>query len=873
MINGGWFQKIKGRSAFRAGHTLMFLGMLFCGACAGGQRDTGGEIAQAVKAGGIINIEDTGSLTGKFPTSDVEGKTDGEKVPPDELQPPSATPVPKEAAKEDTGNITQSDVQISERKKRIAELLAPFGEEERKNIGEYIAVNLIGEGGANDLDNLIKWKNMDMPGSFFADGFDKEDRVIARELAEKTGKIPCWIIRRDFDGDGKTEAFVYLFDLKDDSMSMWNDKELWFAAADGTLQLLEEGINFSYTDCAELSGGIYLECRISSDAQDNTRLYQVEGNLVKPAKLDCRYGFDVMEDGRIRVTCCERDGYSLDGNYGELLEDDTAYLTYKHYYYYHDEKGFHEYSGTPVTEEEFCQYDNGEAILRELRKKYMEVKSIYYYADKRMVVNFTEGNIGYEGRPRNNFYLQVPILSEGEEGFVLGWDESFDFWELKEREEIYGYDLFIANGIYRQSYMQELAQYPEFQSPLIFYKEKYKKLAARSLKIGIMKEGNTEGNKAEDVLSSPECAEILVDGSELFCIGGDSLVFRFDKGYDMERLLERAAGADSVGIWIDGEYICGGFFKGEETGSDGDGFLAVGTSGDLPVYEKCLIYQIGALKGADRCEGARARLRAFAEITGLWREETKRIGAVGEYESGEDYRIDLNGDGIEDILTFENGSLWINGKNYTDSLKNAAGIIQDSFILCDIDTEDGIWEIGFWQPEKEPRGCTELYWYDGGHLRFSGSVEGLWSEDGDDVKYCYDGEIRVKSRLNILQVWWTEKTFLLNEEHMVVQNIWEDLYFMEDYKEDQFPYEVLAPIRLYTKWSYNNDFHASDEYIILQPGERFFTVRTDDKSFITIETEHGAYGALYLLDMTKFEKPEGGVYERPEEVIGGLRLE
>ncbi len=82
MKNGGWFQKIKGRSAFRAGHTLMFLGMLFCGACAGGQRDTGGEIAQAVKAGGIINIEDTGSLTGKFPTSDVEGKTDGRRYHP-----------------------------------------------------------------------------------------------------------------------------------------------------------------------------------------------------------------------------------------------------------------------------------------------------------------------------------------------------------------------------------------------------------------------------------------------------------------------------------------------------------------------------------------------------------------------------------------------------------------------------------------------------------------------------------------------------------------------------------------------------------------------------------------------------------------------
>ena len=49
-----------------------------------------------------------------------------------------------------------------------------------------------------------------------------------------------------------------------------------------------------------------------------------------------------------------------------------------------------------------------------------------------------------KGGMRNNFYLQVPILSEGEEGFVLGWDESFDFWELKEREEIYGYDLFYC---------------------------------------------------------------------------------------------------------------------------------------------------------------------------------------------------------------------------------------------------------------------------------------------------------------------------------------------------------------------------------------------------------------------------------------------
>lgn len=42
MINGGWFQKIKGCSAFRAGHTLMFFGYAFlrgmCGRAAGYRR-------------------------------------------------------------------------------------------------------------------------------------------------------------------------------------------------------------------------------------------------------------------------------------------------------------------------------------------------------------------------------------------------------------------------------------------------------------------------------------------------------------------------------------------------------------------------------------------------------------------------------------------------------------------------------------------------------------------------------------------------------------------------------------------------------------------------------------------------------------------
>ncbi|MDE7326993.1 MAG: hypothetical protein K2N63_12105 [Lachnospiraceae bacterium] len=837
-----------GKKYFVAVNKIIFLiGILFCGACAKKDTNISNETVRAVDAART-------AVTQLSITASAALKT-----------------VEKESYE-----VTKEKKQVEEKRQRIAELLGVFGETERKNIEEYIAFDAIGEGGANDLDQLIIWKKSEMDGTFIADGFGKEDQVIAKKLAEKTGKIPCWINRGDFDGDGRTEFFVCLFDLKDDKVTVWDDKEIWFAAADGTLQMLEEGVNFGDIKCLKVPGQIYFKCKIFSDSYGNTCLYQVEGSFAKRVEFDCRYGLELLEDGRIRVTCRESDRYSLLGHYGELIESDPVFMTYKHYYYYHDEKGFHEYSGVPVTTEEFCQYDNGEAILQMLREKYMEVKNIYYYADRRMIVNFTEGNIGYEGRPCNNYYLQVPILSEGEEGFVLEWDKSYDLWELIEREEMLGYDLFVSNGIYQQSYMPEFAQFPEFQSPLTYYKEKYRNVTKESLKLCTLQKEEPDGTKKEKDFWQQ--GEVLVDGKELAQIDGDGRVLRFDKNYDTGALLGKADRVSSVGIWIDGEYICSGVLqKGAKEGEkEADCFLAIGKNSSGAAYQNCLIYRKGEQgEAGSGSEGVQVRLRAFAEITGLWNEETEKICAIGEYEAGKNYRIDLNGNGIDDILYFGEGSLWINGKNFQNEIENRAGIKTEAFILCDIDTGDGIWEIGLWEPDSGPEGRTGLYWYDGECLRLAGSVEGLWTKWGEAVKYCYDGEIRVKSRLHILQVWWTEKVFRLNEEHKIKEDEWDEWYFMEDYKEELFPYWVLAPIRLYTDWTYYVGGESIDfkDYVILQPGERFFTVRTNDKNLITIETEHGPYGALYLVDGMKFEKPEGGFYERPAEVIGGLRLE
>lgn len=334
-----------------------------------------------------------------------------------------------------------------------------------EHLEKYVALEEMDEYAMAGLRWVAMWCGAGHEGSFLLDGFNAKEEAVAEQIHGATGKIACWIVQRDFDGDGREEAFAYVCGL------MGWDIEVYFAAADGSVQMLLESNTYAGQGCLELPGNTFYMCSIAGADMMSYYMYEVDGDVAKPAALQPYYGAELLENGRICVQVSGDDAFSAAENYDEFLPGGYVFATCKDYYYYYDGENFHEYSGVPVTEEEFCQYEGGAEILGAIREDGNFLRDIYYFGDGRMIVNYVGKDavmdVSYGGLVRHNYYLQVPVLSEGEEGFVLGWDASL---KIRAMQQMYGkngeYDIFVGEGVYAPVYNQELAQYPDYRSPL-----------------------------------------------------------------------------------------------------------------------------------------------------------------------------------------------------------------------------------------------------------------------------------------------------------------------------------------------------------------------------------------------------------------------
>ncbi len=333
-----------------------------------------------------------------------------------------------------------------------------------ENIAPYIALEKIGESGMTQLKEMKEGYERTGEGSLILNGFDGKEQAVAKRILDASDRVACWMIYRDFDGDGGKEAFVYACDLVSGKGT-----ELWFAAADGTVQKLLEANTYRTQNILELSGKTFYLYTIEGAYAKGDFMYEVEGNMAKPSALQMA---SYLGDGKFAADCSGDNAFSLEAG-------GDAGSCWRNYYYYYDENGFHEYSGSLVTEEEFCQYENGSEILDAV-KECGNVEEIYYFADGRMIVNYVEDGVIldelYGGMVRRNHYLQVPILSEGEDGFVLAAEGFPDIrlmgqgqWEGERGE----HDLCVGDGNYQPFFREELAQYPVYQSPLEYYREGY----------------------------------------------------------------------------------------------------------------------------------------------------------------------------------------------------------------------------------------------------------------------------------------------------------------------------------------------------------------------------------------------------------------
>ncbi|MDE7326994.1 MAG: hypothetical protein K2N63_12110 [Lachnospiraceae bacterium] len=752
----------------------------------------------------------------------------------------------------------------------MAGVTQPLDKEDEVITANGVGKEEISEGGMNLLQKLEKRYEWTREGSFILDGFDEEEKAVAKQVQEVSGKTACWMIRRDFDGDGRKEAFVYASDLeKEDGL------ELWFAAADGTvgqLNGLEEANNFGDHGCIELPGMIFYVCRIEGAHRTNYFMYEVDGNMAKPAPIHCLDGVKAAGDGRLCISVYMDDQYSRIGHYGE---EGLICKTMKDYYYFYDKDGFHEYSGVPVTEEEFSQYENGFEILSAIRKSGGIVKDIYYFADGRMIVNYIGGEDAETElmkNIKNNHYLQVPILSAGEDGFVLAW-ESSDI-RLMQQQQYEGergeHDLFVGDGIYRPFNQEELAQYPVYQSPFEYYKEAYSGMTKEDLKICTIK--NLD-------VPEPEQNKILATGADLSGISRRNLLFRFNEEFQEAVIGEENSGnyagallglapyEKSLGIWIGDTLILKGALQ-DYLSSGTIGFCAVSTDsrGESSIYADCLVFSdnVDARRAGIFTVGAAVKIHAFAEAVGLVKEDyAERILTVGTYQKEQEYLVDLNGDQVEESLFVGQNLLLVNGENYSGFLDGCEEPDMNSFYIWDIDQSDGILELGILDHGANGNEFTWLFWYDGETLHSAGSVEGAWDEQGRWIAMDGKGTLVTNGRLSVLQTWSAKKTFCLDGTHNLVEQE-PLLYYPVSSSEEKYPYTLLGPVRLYEAMDVTSDS------VVIKEGVKITFPATDNKQFVMVETEDGVQGYLYLENGTRIEMPEGGYYEWSSDVIEGL---
>lgn len=743
------------------------------------------------------------------------------------------------------------------------------------NLAKYVELDKIGKYAVSCLRWMTIWCESEHEGSFILDGFNEKEDAVVRQIYEATGKTACWVLQRDFDGDGREEAFAYVCGLESDG-----GIEVWFAAADGSVQFLMEDNTYSAQRFLELPGNTFYLCSIAGADNMAFFMYEVDGNRAKPAELEVGWGMDLLEDGRLLVENKDYDIYSSAADYYELACGGTFDCSYKDYYYYYDESGFHEYSGVPVTEEEFCQYENGLEILLAIQKADAVVKDIYYFANRRMVVNYVEKTVwtdpSTKDRIRHNYYLQVPVLHEGEEGFGLAWDDSLDIRAMQEMIMSGGlqneYNIMVREGVYAPVFQEKLAEYPDYQPPFEYYKEQYAKRTKEDLKICALQK--LEGQE------EPE--RVLATGNDLAAISRRNLIFTFSDAFfatilsgneqaGMEAfgspgaLLGLGQYEKSVGIWIGDECICKASLQNILCGSTiGFATKNFDHDGETSVYAGQLVYadNASARKSKYFTVEAAVKLHAFAEAVGLaWEGEAIRITEPGIYRAEQEYLVDLNGDGVEESLFYGGNLLLVDGKNYSAALDGSED--GDSFFLWDIDREDGILEIGLWNHGDNCSDYTKIYWYNGECLKETGVVEGPWDKRCKGITFDGGGMMRMSCWLSVLQTWKAPMSFRLNGEHELVKAE-QKLYYPDLGDGESYPYTLRAPVRLYEEMDVASDF------VVLLPGENMVFPATDDKNFVMVETEGGVQGYLYLENGINIENPDGGYYEWTEDVVGGL---
>ena len=255
--------------------------------------------------------------------------------------------------------------------------------------------------------------------------------------------------------------------------------------------------------------------------------------------------------------------------------------------------------------------------------------------------------------------------------------------------------------------------------------------------------------------------------------------------------------------------------------------------------------------------------------------------------------FDLDGDGAAEKLqlsfvysSFPEScrlSLTVNGTDYTEDLyreamdqmgwgENPHGAWTETtpdsvlYAICDLDPGDRYLELAVMDDGPSNDYTTAFFRYDCGTLTWIGTVEGLIYNDDtrqSDMLLDAAGGLETKMRLGVLQTWWTEVWWRLDEDGrlgMVPQTI----YYAKDrdYLNDKPTHTLLKPLLAYP----DRDETALPD--TLTAGEEITLLGTDNAAWVLARDSAGTEFWIHLDGPVSVETPTGFLYGG--EVLGGL---
>jgi hypothetical protein len=215
-------------------------------------------------------------------------------------------------------------------------------------------------------------------------------------------------------------------------------------------------------------------------------------------------------------------------------------------------------------------------------------------------------------------------------------------------------------------------------------------------------------------------------------------------------------------------------------------------------------------------------IKYFEDVYNTVHEKPEPIGNV--YKANTEVLFDLNGDGAKEkiIYNLRSGELIVNNKSVKLNLTDAA----EAFAIVDVDSKDKFKEIliSDYGPSDDYKTC--FYYFDGTNIVNMGEAEGLFDFG---IKLEGSGKITARTRGNILQTWFINKSFQLSEGHKL-KEISQELY------TTNYPLFLKISLKLYK----NKGEKAAT--MLINEGQKVNIIGTDDKEWCLIETSGGVKG-------------------------------